>query len=56
VQSTDRFTGDEMIMAGYFDFTEVQAVIDSHSMGPEEKSMPVATLWPISSMKKWKHS
>lgn len=37
VQSTDRFTGEEMILAGYFDFTEVQAVIDSHSMGPEEK-------------------
>jgi formiminoglutamase len=37
IQSTDRFTGEEMIMAGYFDFSNVAAVIDSHSKSPEEK-------------------
>jgi formiminoglutamase len=37
VQSTDRFNGDEMIVAGYFDFSDIAAVIDNHSKSPEEK-------------------
>lgn len=37
IQSTDRFTGEEMIVAGYFDFSDVAAVIDNHSKSPEEK-------------------
>lgn len=37
IQSTDKFTGDEMIVAGYFDFTDVIRVIDSHSKSKDEK-------------------
>ena len=37
IQSTDKFSGDELILAGYFDFSDVNAVIDSHSKSPEEK-------------------
>ncbi len=37
IQSTDKFSGEEMVLAGYFDFADVAAVIDNHSTSPEEK-------------------
>jgi formiminoglutamase len=37
VQSTDKFTGEEIILPGFFDFSEVMLVIDSHSKSPDEK-------------------
>lgn len=37
IQSSDKFTGEEIILPGFFDFSEVMRVIDSHSKSPEEK-------------------
>jgi formiminoglutamase len=37
IQGIDRFTGEEMTVAGAFDFSEVSAVIDHHSRSAEEK-------------------
>jgi len=37
IQSIDRFTGEEVIVAGAFDFSEVMQVIESHSRDASEK-------------------
>ncbi len=37
IQSTDKFTGEEIILPGFFDFSEVMRMIDSHSKSPDEK-------------------
>lgn len=37
IQSSDKFTGEEIILPGFFDFSEVMRVIDSHSKSPDEK-------------------
>jgi len=37
IQSADKFTGEEIIIPGFFDFSEVMRVIDSHSKSPDEK-------------------
>jgi formiminoglutamase len=37
IQSGDRFTGEEVLMPGFFDFSPVIRVIDQHSKSPEEK-------------------
>ena len=37
LQSTDRFTGEELILAGAFDFSAVQATIDAHAKNEVEK-------------------
>ncbi len=38
VQSTDQFCGDEVILLGAFDFSDVMQVISSHSKSKEEKT------------------
>ncbi|MFM7221971.1 MAG: arginase family protein [Bacteroidota bacterium] len=37
LQSSDACSGSEVILAGYFDFSDVQQVIDHHHMNTEEK-------------------
>jgi len=37
IQSTDKFTGDELALLGHFDFSEVLGVIESHARGEEER-------------------
>jgi formiminoglutamase len=37
LQSTDRFTGEEMALIGYFDFSEVLGVIEKNARGMEER-------------------
>jgi formiminoglutamase len=37
IQSTDQFCGDEMMLLGAFDFSDVMQVISSHSKSREEK-------------------
>jgi formiminoglutamase len=37
IQSTDKFTGEEIILPGFFDFSEVMKMIDNHSKSPDEK-------------------
>jgi formiminoglutamase len=37
IQSSDKFTGEEIIIPGFFDFSEVMRVIDSHSKSADEK-------------------
>ena len=37
IQSTDRFTGDELALLGHFDFSEVAAVIESNARGEDER-------------------
>jgi formiminoglutamase len=38
IQSIDRLTGEEIILAGAFDFSEVMHMIDSHARGAAEKA------------------
>jgi len=37
IQSSDKFTGEEIMLPGFFDFSEVMKMIDSHSKSPDEK-------------------
>ena len=37
IQSSDKFTGEEIMLPGFFDFSEVMRMIDSHSKSPDEK-------------------
>lgn len=37
VQSCDRFTGDEMILLGHFDFSDIEQVIDLNAKSYEER-------------------
>jgi formiminoglutamase len=37
IQSNDFLQGDEILLLGHFDFTEVESVIEENAHGPEEK-------------------
>lgn len=37
IQSTDRFTGEELALLGHFDFSDVAAVIESNARGEDER-------------------
>ena len=38
IQSTDKFTGDELALLGHFDFSEVAGVIEENARGEDERT------------------